>query len=182
MFGWITEGVTGILKGANGIVKTVIGSTEQREAASHVENLAGLDQYKAEYTQLMHTKFDSFVNGVNRLMRPSAFFTFMCLLWYALADPKGFTITIASLALVPETIWYIIGGMITFLFPSRILEKKIFADAVKDFSVGKAKARLELAKEIDEFANDTFIVGTDEDLSESIKTNNKSIELWKATQ
>jgi len=180
MFGWLKESVSGILDGANGVVKTVFGSKEAREAAAHTENIAGLAQYQAEYQQKMNTKFDSLVNGINRLMRPSAFFTFMGLFWYAMVDPKGFSVTVASLALIPQTMWYIIGGMIGFLFPSRIIEKKMFSDAVKDFSKEKVQERIELAKEIDEFANDAFIKGTDEDLKESLKTGNESVDRWKS--
>ena len=127
--------------GIDQTVKTVAGSvvniknafSTNKEAESqrqHEIDLTALDnvnqamrQYQAEFNH-NRTWFDSLINGINRLMRPSFVTTFLylCIL-LPIYDPQLATIAYTSLELVPEYLWYAFLTIMAFLFGGRPLEK-----------------------------------------------------------
>ncbi len=121
----IVSGFTGgLAQPVTQLATTFFGDKSKRDEYDSNENVAGLGEFAAENNvQNNRTWWDSLVDGLNRLMRPSSFFTFLGLMWLAMYNPQKFAIVSSSLALVPAQIWTILGLMIAFLFPSRLLEK-----------------------------------------------------------
>lgn len=86
--------------------------------------------------------FDSLINGLNRLPRPLMALSALGMLWVPFFYPEVFFLAMQSMELVPEFLWYIIGGIFTFYFGTRGLEKhnsaKVNKEAVKSFLQAKA--------------------------------------------
>lgn len=120
----IGGGVEGVGKAVSGVVSTIWGDKGAEQAAIHNENMATLTQYAAEFRKLEdRTLFDSFVDGVNRLIRPTIAGGTIGLFVYAVSDPLGFTGTMRALDLIPDQMWYILGAIIGFYFGARELQK-----------------------------------------------------------
>lgn len=106
------------------LVKTIFGSREARDATAATENAAAMQQYAAEFApRAQRNWFDSLVDGLNRLQRPTYTFSMLGLFWLAYKNPGEFARVMTSLALVPEQFWIIIGMIVGFLFSSRMIEK-----------------------------------------------------------
>lgn len=106
------------------LVKTIFGSREARDNAAATENAASMQQYAAEFTGRQNRNcFDSLVDGLNRLQRPTYTFSTLALFWLAYRDPQTFAKIMLSIALIPEQFWIIIGMIVGFLFSSRMIEK-----------------------------------------------------------
>lgn len=63
--------------------------------------------------------FDRVVNGLNRLPRPLMALGTIALLALAMADPAGFARRMLALKSMPEELWWLTGGVITFYFGAR---------------------------------------------------------------
>jgi hypothetical protein len=177
----IFSAITGLFGGvSNGVAKVgevFWGNEAKRDEYRAAENAAGMAQYAAEFNPRENrTRFDSLVDGLNRLMRPSMWFSVLGLFWLAPYDPIEFAEITAALSLIPEGMWTLLLVMVAFLFPSRILEKTVVKNVTKGIGVKEAKERLALAHELQKHA------GTDDDLEVVKKTDNPSINEWKQKQ
>lgn len=113
-----------LLQPIGDLVKTIFGSREARDTAAATENAAAMQQYAAEFTGKQNRNwFDSLVDGLNRLQRPTYTFSTLALFWLAYRDPQSFAKIMVSIALIPEQFWIIIGMIVGFLFSSRMIEK-----------------------------------------------------------
>ena len=65
------------------------------------------------------SRFDGFVNGLNRLPRPLLALGTLALFGYAMSDPVGFSIRMQALGHVPEPLWWLLGGIVAFYFGAR---------------------------------------------------------------
>lgn len=112
------------LGGFNDLLKTALGSREARDTSAAGENEAAMQQYAAEFApRAQRTWFDSAVDGINRLQRPTYTFSVLSLFWMAYQNPAEFAQIMYGLALIPEPFWVIIGMIVGFLFSSRMIEK-----------------------------------------------------------
>ena len=64
-------------------------------------------------------RFDQVLDAVNRLPRPLMALGTLALLADAMLDPAGFASRIAALDDIPEPLWWLMGGVITFYFGAR---------------------------------------------------------------
>ncbi|CUX80456.1 MAG: Protein of unknown function (DUF3154) [Roseibaca calidilacus] len=80
--------------------------------AAHASHLA-------EFQYARRGRFDTFVNGLNRLPRPMLAIGTLALFVYAMADPDGFARRMQALALVPEPLWWLLGAVVAFYFGAR---------------------------------------------------------------
>lgn len=64
-------------------------------------------------------RYDQMVDAVNRLPRPIMALGALLLLGYAMLDPAGFSQRMTALANMPEALWWLVGGVITFTFGAR---------------------------------------------------------------
>ncbi|MFN3647328.1 MAG: holin family protein [Gemmobacter sp.] len=86
---------------------------------AHDSGAAALAQHGAEFVQAPQGWFDHAVNGLNRLPRPMLALGTLGLFVYAMADPEGFGLRMAGLALVPEPLWWLLGAIVAFYFGAR---------------------------------------------------------------
>ena len=82
---------------------------------------AAIGAYGAEFAGAGGSRFDGFVNGLNRLPRPLLALSTLGLFGYAMAEPAGFGTRMQSLALVPEPLWWLLGAIVSFYFGAREL-------------------------------------------------------------
>ncbi|MBB5514864.1 hypothetical protein FHS89_000870 [Rubricella aquisinus] len=98
--------------------------TENRTAAMQARHdiLKGAQsQFAGEFAHPPAGWFDSFVNGLNRLPRPTMAFGTLALFVYAMADPVAFAARMQGLAAVPEPLWWLMGAVVSFYFGAREL-------------------------------------------------------------
>lgn len=167
--------IPSVLKSAKGIAKIFLGDKEKRDQYAAQENQAGRAQYAAEFHQRANrTWWDSFVDGMNRLMRPSAFFTFLGMFLYSMIDPEGATLAWIALSHVPDIIIGIFSIMIGFLFSFREWKHiKKWTSNLKNMDVDKA---LETARKIKELRQDLCAEKQEHDTS---AMPNATITKWK---
>lgn len=141
--GWITGGIIeGAGKVATDVGKTFFGDKSEKEKHISDEQIAVLNQYSAEFiARAQRTWWDSFVDGVNRLVRPGLALGAQVAFVWVYVDPVGFAECMKALQLVPEMLWYIWITIFGFFFGGRIIE-----NAPKAWKV--EPRALEVAKEI----------------------------------
>lgn len=122
-FTWFTPAV----KAVNGVVKTAFGSRHDREQNAAMLDAAVQGQYAAEFhDRTGRTWFDSLVDGVNRLVRPTLAI-YICWMVFALPliDLDLFMQIITAYGAVPEALWGLAGIIITFFFGGRMQYKNL---------------------------------------------------------
>lgn len=80
---------------------------------------AALTQYKEEFSQVRESRFDIFMNGVNRLPRPMLALGTLGLFVSAMVAPLWFAERMQGIALVPEPLWWLMGAIISYYFGAR---------------------------------------------------------------
>ena len=129
-------------KAATDIGKTYFGDKTEREQHLSAEQLAVLNQYAAEFVaRTQRTWWDSFVDGINRLVRPGLAVGAQAAFVWVYVDPVGFSECMQALQLVPEMLWYLWLTIFGFFFGGRIIET-----APKTWKIEPKS--IELAKEI----------------------------------
>lgn len=126
MFGSIAKALGGgILDGVNGIIKTVAGDKTQQEDNRHNEAMAVHSGIGAEFGQQREnrTKWDSLVDGLNRLPRPLMAFGVIALMAWPAVDPVTFAAAMQGYALMPEWLGEIILAVVFTYFVARSVEK-----------------------------------------------------------
>jgi hypothetical protein len=115
----IVDSVSGAVQGVG---KVFFGSTEERDQQASDEIKSVQAGYQAEFmAPEKKGKFNQFVDGANRLVRP--FFTFgvVALFAWCVYDPAQFSVAMQALRLMPDNLWYVLFAIITFWFGSRTL-------------------------------------------------------------
>lgn len=67
--------------------------------------------------------FTAFVDGINRLVRPTFSYGVIAYFAWATFDPVGFSVSMQALALIPDFMYGIFLTIVGFWFGGRILEK-----------------------------------------------------------
>lgn len=80
---------------------------------------AALSQYRQEFSLARESRFDIFMNGVNRLPRPMLALGTLGLFVSAMVAPLWFAERMQGIALVPEPLWWLMGAIISFYFGAR---------------------------------------------------------------
>lgn len=93
-------------------------ATKQMEA-NQAAYIAALDEHGAEFQYVRPGSFDRIVNGLNRLPRPLLALGTLSLFIYAMVDPTGFAQRMVGLDYVPEPLWWLLGGIVSFYFGAR---------------------------------------------------------------
>ena len=154
------------------IVRTIFGSREARDTSAAAENAGAMQQYAAEFASRPERNwFDSLVDGLNRLQRPTYTFSTLALFWLAYKKPSQFAEIMAALALIPEPFWVITGMIVGFLFSSRMIEKLPVQAAFKGITPEQLQ-RIQEAQAKKPVADDSL----------PWRVENPSIAAWKASQ
>jgi hypothetical protein len=96
----------------------VPNATRDLELAAEAQR-AALDQHGAEFAIARPGRFDSLVNGLNRLPRPMLALGTLGLFVHAMVDPASFAVRMQGLAHVPEPLWWLLGAIVAFYFGAR---------------------------------------------------------------
>lgn len=104
-----------------GVAEVFVGNQSEREAAESREAIAAVTEFGAEFSRTPAGRFDSFVDGLNRLPRPLLTLGTLGLFVYAMAAPSGFTVRMRGLDTVPEPLWWLLGAIVSFYFGAREL-------------------------------------------------------------
>lgn len=83
-------------------------------------------QFAAEFaTPGRASLFDRAIDGLNRLPRPMMAFGVLGLMGSAMVNPVWFSARMQGLALVPEPLWWLLGGVVSFYFGARQRQKSM---------------------------------------------------------
>jgi len=107
----------GAIQSVGAAVEAVAEARGGREATV----AAAIGAFGAEFARAGDSRFDGFVNGLNRLPRPLLALSTIGLFAYAMAAPAGFGTRMQSLALVPDPLWWLLGAIVSFYFGAREL-------------------------------------------------------------
>ena len=112
----ILDSISGIFKGIGGIVGRIFGSKEQRDKDSSQEIQLSKEIMLAEYQASANRRdfFTVFVDGLNRLVRPTFSYGTIAFFVWAVFDPIQFTISMQALSLVPDFMYGIFLTIIGF--------------------------------------------------------------------
>lgn len=117
-------GIGPVLAAGTGIIDAVAGNRRERDTHAHLTDMAVQQQFATEFRRLeRRTWFDSLIDGLNRLPRPVIVVMIIGYFLAAWRDPEEFQIINLSLDAVPERMWLIAGGIVTFYFGARELQK-----------------------------------------------------------
>jgi hypothetical protein len=104
----------------SGVAEVFVGNQAQRDLATQAKYVEAITQFGAEF-QPGAARFDSFMNGLNRLPRPLLTMGTLALFVYAMVAPLGFSRRMEGLQLVPEPLWWLLGAIVSFYFGAREL-------------------------------------------------------------
>lgn len=113
-----------------GVAEVFVGNRAAREAAEQAAFTSTVSQYGAEFATVRASRFDGFMNGLNRLPRPLMVIGTLALFVYAMFAPAGFSVRMQGLALVPEPLWWLLGAIVSFYFGARELHYRREAGVV----------------------------------------------------
>lgn len=121
----ILSAISGIFRGIGGIVGRVFGSKEQRDKDASEEIQLSKEIMLEEYRASANRKdfFTVFVDGLNRLVRPTFSYATIAFFVWVVIDPVQFTVSMQALALVPDFMYGIFLTIVGFWFGGRIVEK-----------------------------------------------------------
>lgn len=125
----ILDSIAGIFNGAGRLWGSIFGSKETTEKNISREKTTAQEALVEEARSTMRRTdfFTVFVEGINRLVRPTFSYGTVAFFVWAVYDPINFTISMQALALVPDFMYGIFLTIVGFWFGGRIVEK--YADA-----------------------------------------------------
>ena len=173
----LIDGVFSLLFGGgrNVIRETAEVFTENSEAGAQRSSewqKAVLSQFATEFVRPRQSKFDSVVDGLNRLPRPAMAFGTIGLFAAAMVDPVWFSARMQGITLVPEPLWWLLGAIISFYFGARHQAKG------QEFQRSIAET-LGRTKEVHQNINDLYTIEQTSDLDTG---PNAALEDWRRQQ
>lgn len=153
MLSWILKMAAGpLIDKVMGGVKTVFGDKEKRDDQSASYDAKVLEQYTAESLQVREnrTLFDSFVDSINRLVRPCGFVLTVWIFIWPIYDLESFLSSMKAYELLPEWIAGLIFTVWSLFFGGRFISKDMLKGGLKSKSSRDIKTILEEQKTIRE--------------------------------
>lgn len=135
-----------ILPSAQDITKVVFGDQTARDASNAEADKAAQESFGKEFSYPLgehRSRFDIFMDAVNRLPRPTITFALLGMFTWTCLDPPAATRAFTALALIPEMLWNIALLVVGFFFTSRMIEKMQW-----NKYRAPSKAQIEQAREI----------------------------------
>lgn len=126
----LIETVFGFLFGGNrNVVKETVEvfreNAENASVRTHQMTANAMGQYTAEFQVQNRTKFDSFMDGLNRLPRPFMAIGVIFLFGSAMYDPAWFEQRMIPLVFIPDALWILLSIIVTFYFGGRFQAKSL---------------------------------------------------------
>ena len=94
-------------------------NSEARAIRDQRHREQALDQFSREFQGVRTSRFDQFIDGLNRLPRPTMALGVIGLFVSAMIDPQWFALRMQGIALVPDPLWWLLGAVVTFYFGAR---------------------------------------------------------------
>lgn len=123
-------GLASMGEAAEGLSEVFVANATREMELSHEAYRLALAAASEEYRHAGTSRFDRFVNGLNRLPRPLMALGTIGLFAFAMADPVAFAARMAGLAEVPEPLWWLLGAIVGFYFGARELHYRRVPRAV----------------------------------------------------
>lgn len=98
----------------------VANKTDAQEQA-YLTKKSAMDQLGAEFRIQPLGLFNRFVDGLNRLPRPTMAFGTIGLFAFAMINPEAFSVRMRGLDLVPQPLWWLLSAIVSFYFGAREL-------------------------------------------------------------
>jgi hypothetical protein len=117
--------IGGIIGGIGKLWGSIFGSKETTEKNTSREKTTAQEALIEEAKSSVRRTdfFTVFVEGINRLVRPTFSYGTVAFFVWAVVDPINFTVSMQALALVPDFMYGIFLTIVGFWFGGRILEK-----------------------------------------------------------
>ncbi len=143
-----------VLKGGKDVAEVFVENKENKGQRAHEEtmadmgrDLASLQQFSAEFhNRENRSKWDSFVDGLNRLPRPLLTIAILSFFVLAPLDPIRFLEIAKAYELMPPGYWALLSVIIGFYFGGR-MQIKSQDMAIKKDAVQAAKDLVVMKKE-----------------------------------
>ena len=119
LFGGGGSGVQALGQAVTGVAGAFHPNATRRLELGHEAFRAAHASHAAEFVHARAGRFDRFVNGLNRLPRPTLAMGTLGLFAHAMIDPPGFTERMQALHAVPEPLWWLLGAVVAFYFGAR---------------------------------------------------------------
>ncbi len=116
MTSWLFGGGARAIAGGVRGMADAFAPTAERVETSACGGVSGADD-----ARVPPGWFGGLVDGLNRVPRPALALGCIGLFVYAMADPPGFSTRMRGLALVPDPLWWMLGGIVSFYFGAREL-------------------------------------------------------------
>jgi len=121
--GLIERVLTVLFGGGRNVVRDTAevfwGNAEAQAMRDAALRSAALSQFGAEFAVPRRGWFDRLMDGLNRLPRPALALGTLGLFVSAMVDPVWFSTRMQGIALVPEPLWWLLGGIVSFYFGAR---------------------------------------------------------------
>ncbi len=145
---------------------------------------AAMAQFGTEFQAPSKTRFDRFMDGLNRLPRPALALGTLGLFLAAMIDPLWFAARMQGIALVPEPLWWLLGVIVSFYFGARHQIKA--QDFQREISATMLRApeviaNLETIRGLRDDSPGAADTGSDASLAEAVNQpeSNPALEDWK---
>ena len=169
------------LRDAGSLAEVFVGNKADLDSDEHAEFIAALEQLSAEFSQPQSNWFDSLINGLNRLPRPSLALGTLGLFVFAMVDPVGFASRMQGLQLVPDPLWWLLGAIVSFYFGAR--ELHYFRSARPGIRLDDIIRVNDLREQIETIRPDPQEVALPTPRSQPTDPNyNAAVEEWRALQ
>jgi len=123
-----------LFSGIGNLWESVFGSKLKRDEQNAATNSSIHAQFSKEFGNNQNL-FDSLIDGLNRLPRPTFAFGIIYLFGLCWQDPEKFATGAGNLALIPLEMWGLLSIIVTFYFGDRVIK-----------GWGKGKIREHIAK------------------------------------
>lgn len=185
--------IPSIFKGGKEVAEVFVENKEKKGERGHLERLGDMDltrstmeQFAAEFHKRSNrTRWDSFVDGLNRLPRP--LLTIVVIGFFVLApvDPERFLLIAKAYELMPAGYWALLSVIIGFYFGGRMQLKQ--ADmTLKTNHLKAAQELVAMRKEFREFRaeedKETDLHYENAVLGGVVKPVNSVIKAWREKQ
>lgn len=157
-----------------GVAEVFVANKTKRDQIEGDAFQSVVNSHSSEFYLPVSNWFDSLINGINRLPRPTMALGTIGLFVYAIAQPEAFSQRMIGITVIPEPMWWLIGVIVAFYFGARESHHLRMNQAVK--SVTQAKDSFNQMKEaqkpdnIDKSALIDYD-GADSELSEEAEMN-----------
>ena len=128
--GWLRM-ITALLRPARELIEVFSSSagSESRRGHSHLalswHDLTSLEQFAAEFQpRAPRTRWDSFIDGLNRVPRPLITLGVLAFFLLAPLDPLRFAQIARAYELMPDGFWALLSVIVAFYFGGRMQLKR----------------------------------------------------------